>query len=72
MAVRTSLLTITTLVRAGARAFLLRPAGEEPAPAAPAPWPMVLLVAAVFAAGLFPGWIHALLSAAAVALARGG
>lgn len=71
VAVLTSLLTITTLVQAGARAFLLKPAGDKPARAAPAPWALAVLVVAVFAAGLFPGWISGFLSTAAAALAKG-
>jgi len=68
VAVLTSLLTITTLVRAGARAFLLKSEGEgasQTAPRAAAlPWTVGLLVLAVFAAGLFPAWITGFLSSA--------
>jgi len=71
IAVLTSLLTITTLVQAGARAFLLKPAGEKAPRVASAPWTLALLVVAVFAAGLFPGWISGFLSTAAAALAEG-
>ena len=71
VAVLTSLLTITTLVRAGARAFLMKPVGEKLERALPAPWMIVLLVVAVFAAGLFPGWMSGFLSTAAAALAKG-
>lgn len=72
VAVLTSLLTITTLVWAGARAFLLKPEGEGAARSAAPPWTVGLLVLAVIVVGLFPAWISGFLSSAAsVALTRG-
>ncbi|HEY8347028.1 MAG TPA: proton-conducting transporter membrane subunit [Symbiobacteriaceae bacterium] len=68
VAVLTSLLTITTLVWAGARIFLSHAeeggahgTEEGTASAAPAPWLLAALAVVVFVAGLFPGWMTELL-----------
>ncbi|MBP2018899.1 hydrogenase-4 component F [Symbiobacterium terraclitae] len=72
VAVLTSLLTITTLVWAGARAFLLKPAHGGAVPSAAPPWTVGLLVLAVLAAGLFPAWISGFLASAASAVLTKG
>jgi len=72
VAVLTSLLTITTLVWAGARAFLLEREGRGALQSRMLPWTVGLLVLAVIAAGLFPAWISGFLSStAAVVLTKG-
>jgi multicomponent Na+:H+ antiporter subunit D len=72
VAVLTSLLTITTLLWAGVRAFWPQPdrAGEGDRSAFP--WLLGIVVLAILAAGLAPGWMTGLLSSAAQALTAKG
>lgn len=79
VAVLTSLLTITTLIWAGARIFLshaeeggAQGPEEGTAAALPVPWLVAALAVAVFAAGLVPGWMTALLSRSAQILTAMG